>query len=218
MVVKPFDWQKPDFQELRQRMIETQLIARGICDRRVLDAMSQVPREIFVPPELRPIAYEDEPLPIGEGQTISQPYTVAFMLQELKLHGGEKVLDVGTGSGYAAAVLSRMVLEVHTIERIAPLSEHAQRRLAALGYDNVTFHIGDGTLGCAAFAPFDAIVVAAAANRLPDAYGEQLARGGRIVIPLGDPLGQSLYRLTRCDGKLIRENLGRFAFVPLIAD
>lgn len=202
--------------ELRRQMIEDQFLRRGIRDTKVIDAMLQVPREEFVPKDLREEAYEDYPLSIGYGQTISQPFTVGYMLQELNLAGDEKVLEIGTGSGYAAAVLSRIVREVHTVERISPLAEAARSRLLRLGYENVHVHLGDGTLGCPEQAPFDAIVVAAGAERLPEVYAEQLFEKGRILIPIGGPSSQSLLRFTKVSGQLISENLGKFVFVPLI--
>lgn len=201
----------------RRRMVEDQLRARHISDPRVLEAMAAVPREEFVPVALRRHAYEDGPLPIGGGQTISQPYTVAFMCQALLLEGVEKVLEVGAGSGYGAAVLSRLAREVHTVERIRALAESARASLERLGYGNVHVHVADGTLGLPAEAPFDGIVVTAATMGVPLTYLEQLAEGGRLVIPVGDPLlGQTLYRFTRHDGRLLVADLGGFAFVPLI--
>lgn len=204
------------FALLRQEMVKRQLIARGISDTRVLAAISQVPREEFVPEYLRDDAYGDWPLPIGYGQTISQPYTVAFMLQELELTGNEYVLEIGTGSGYAAAVLSLVARNVETVERIEALGVQARERLATLGYDNVRVHIADGSLGLEDLGPFDAIVVTAAAEHLPQAYREQLAEGGRIVIPLGRSFDQRLYQFRLCDGELHAKQLGAFIFVPLI--
>jgi protein-L-isoaspartate(D-aspartate) O-methyltransferase len=201
----------------RQRMVDSQLGRRGITDPRVLAAMGDVPREEFVPADVREMAYEDRALPIGHGQTISQPYTVAFMCEALALEGGEKVLEIGTGSGYAAAVLSRLAREVHTLERIPELWEEAQARLERLGYSNVQTYLANGTLGLPAQAPFDAIVVTAGAEQLPAPLREQLAEGGRIVIPLGDtPHSQSMMRFTLRSGQWQAEDLGSFAFVPLI--
>lgn len=204
------------FYALRHRMVDDQIRRRGVRDPRVLAAMREVPREEFVPEEQRDEAYEDWPLPIGFGQTISQPFTVAYMLQALQLAGWEKVLEIGTGSGYGAAVLSRLAQVVHTVERIPELSEEAKQRVARVGYGNVHFHVANGTLGLPAFAPFDAILVAAGAAELPVPYREQLADGGRIVIPIGELTGQRLFRFTLQDGHLASENLGDFAFVPLI--
>jgi protein-L-isoaspartate(D-aspartate) O-methyltransferase len=205
------------FAELRRLMVEEQLREHGITDVRVLDAMGRVPREEFVPDTARDAAYEDGPLPIGYGQTISQPYTVAFMCQALQLDGTEKVLEIGAGSGYGAAVLSLLASSVHTIERVPELGEAARTRLLQLGYDNVRVVTGDGTLGLPAEAPFDGIVVTAGAESLPDAYVRQLRPGGRIVIPIGGyRYNQTMYRFTRRDQELQVENLGGFAFVPLI--
>lgn len=206
-----------DFARLRRWMVDEQLREHGISDERVLDAMGRVPREDFVPDELRGAAYEDGPLPIGCGQTISQPYTVAFMCQALQLTGPEKVLEIGAGSGYGAAVLSRLAAQVFTVERIPELARSARANLAQAGCENVYVVAGDGTLGLPDEAPFDGIVVTAGAETLPDAYVRQLKPGGRIVIPVGrSRYGQTMYRFTRGDEHLRVENLGGFAFVPLI--
>jgi protein-L-isoaspartate(D-aspartate) O-methyltransferase len=204
------------FADMRRGMIDGQLRRRGIHDARVLEAMGSVPREEFVAEDLRDQAYDDCPLPIGHGQTISQPFTVAYMLQELRLQGDERVLDVGTGSGYAAAVLSCLVREVHSVERIAELAESARARLIRLGFARVQVHTDDGTLGCPAHAPFQAIVVAAATDVLPDAYPRQLSEGGRIVIPIGNRSCQTLYRYTKHACQLTADDLGQFMFVPLV--
>jgi protein-L-isoaspartate(D-aspartate) O-methyltransferase len=206
-----------EFARQRHEMVGAQLRRRGIRDARVLAAMEQVPRERFVPVRERSAAYDDRALPLSCGQTISQPYTVAFMCQELGLTGSENVLEIGTGSGYAAAVLSLLARHVHTIERIEWLAESARQRLSDLGYTNVTTYIGDGTLGLAEAAPFDAIVATAGGGRLPEPYREQLTENGRIVIPLQNPSGgQTLWKFTRRGNQLLEENLGRFAFVPLV--
>jgi protein-L-isoaspartate(D-aspartate) O-methyltransferase len=198
-------------------MVEQQLRPRGIHDQRVLEAMREVPRHEFVPVQNRDESYEDRPLPIGYEQTISQPLTVAYMIQALQLSGGERVMDVGTGSGYAAAVISRIVREVHSVERIPQLAKTASERLAALGYDNIHVHVSDGTLGLPSDSPYDAIVVAAGGTQLPPPYVDQLADNGRIVIPLGDRNdGQRLMRFTKRAGKVWEEDLGAFAFVPLL--
>lgn len=205
------------YAELRLRMIESQLRSRDIDDPRVLDAMNRVPREAFVLDEDRSAAYDDHAMSIGHAQTISQPYTVAFMCQAAQLTGDEKVLEIGTGSGYGAAVLSLLSREVYTVERIPELTEQARRRLEAMGYDNVHVATADGTLGFPAGAPFDAIVVTAGADVLPEALVKQLAPGGRIVIPIGEyGGGQTMYRFTKRDGELTAEDLGAFSFVPLI--
>lgn len=200
-------------------MVETQLVGRGIADRHVLKAMGKIPREEFVPDNLRVSAYQDSALPIGHGQTISQPYTVAFMCQALALKGSEKILDVGTGSGYAAAVLSQLAAQVYSVERIDKLAELAKANLKRVGLEKVQVSVADGTLGLSREAPFDAIVVAATAEQLPRPLLEQLSEGGRIVIPLGDTSrGQRMHRITLREGKICDEDLGGFAFVPLVGE
>jgi protein-L-isoaspartate(D-aspartate) O-methyltransferase len=203
---------------LRHNMVVEQLERRDIYDPRVREALEWVPREEFVPPELEDLAYDDRALPIGLEQTISQPYTVAFMCQEARIAAGDKVLEIGTGSGYGAAVLSLLACEVHTIERIEELFLEARERLARLGYKNVRVHHGDGTLGLPEEAPFDAIVCTAGAEDLPPAYPAQLAEGGRLLIPIGPPSRQQMVRIMRKDGKLQHEVLGSFGFVPLVSD
>jgi len=201
----------------RSRMVERQLRARGITDVRVLQAMGEVPREFFVPELLRESAYADGPLPIEYGQTVSQPYTVAFMCEALQLTAAATVLEIGTGTGYAACVLSHLANRVFSIERIPQLARTARQRIAALGYQNVEIVCGDGTLGLPDEAPFDAIIVTAGAPELPSAYRSQIADGGRIVIPVGRAKTlQRLCRFTRCGPELMAEDLGGFAFVPLI--
>ncbi len=204
-----------DFTALRHRMIETDLRGRGISDPRVLRAMAEVPREEFVPEAVREKAYDDRPLPIGFRQTISQPYTVAVMLESLGLQNGDTVLEIGTGSGYAAAVLSHLAATVHTVECIPEFARAAQRQLQRLGYRNVQVHVADGSLGLPEFGPYDAIVVTAAAEELPPLFAGQLADGGRLVLPLGDAYSQRLYRFTKDAGRLVSEDLGGFVFVPL---
>lgn len=201
-------------------MVERHLVTRGIRDPRVLAAMREVPREAFVPGELAEFAYEDAPLPIEEAQTISQPYIVALMAAALELEPRHRVLEVGTGSGYAAAVLSRIAAEVYTIERHGELAETARTRLEALGYANVHVRHGDGTLGWAEHGPYDAIVVAAGGPQVPDPLLAQLAVGGRLVIPVGDtPREQRLVRVRRVDaGTYAREDLGGVRFVPLVGE
>ncbi len=179
-------------------MVERQLRARGIDDERVLEAMGRVPREAFLPASLRDRAYEDAALPIAEGQTISQPYMVALICRQLALRGHERVLDVGTGSGYQAAVLAELAAEVHTIERIPALAERARETLAALGYSSrVQVHVGDGTRGLQEHAPYDAIAVAAAAPEAPASLYEQLRMRGRLVVPVGDLQEQQLETVVR---------------------
>ena len=190
------------------------LRARGVGDPRVLAAMSAVPRHRFVRPEQVEIAYADSPLPIGQGQTISQPEMVAVMLEVLALAGGEHVLEVGTGSGYQAALLAKLARDVVTVEIVPELAERARSVLAAAGADNVTVHLGDGSLGWPADAPYDAIVVAATAPRVPEALVAQLADGGRLVLPVA----QTLTRVTRHGDVLDEDRLGECAFVPLVGE
>lgn len=202
----------------RDRMVLEQLAARGVNDSRVLDAMRHVAREAFVPEHLRAFAYADQPLPIGEGQTISEPYMVGAMTEALGLEGGEKVLEIGTGSGYAAAVLAHIVRTVHTIERIPILARQAQNTLRRLGYDNVEVLEGDGSLGWAPAAPYDAIVATAEGPCIPRSLREQLKPGGRLVMPLEGPsCGQALVRMVRShDNKDSVEKIFPVRFVPLI--
>jgi protein-L-isoaspartate(D-aspartate) O-methyltransferase len=198
-------------------MVESQLRARGIGDERVLAAFRAVPREAFVPQALEEFAYEDNPLPIGEEQTISQPYVVAVTAEALGLGAGQRVLEVGTGSGYAAAILSRLGARVVTVERLPRLAEGARERLARLGYDNVQVFTGDGTLGWPDQAPYDAIAVAASGPEVPRALLEQLAVHGRLVIPVGATEDQELVRVTRTgEHTFTREVLSGVRFVPLI--
>lgn len=206
-----------NFVTARQTMNEQQLRKRDITDPRVLEAIGRVPREYFVSPESQRFAYNDSALPIDCHQTISQPYTVAFMCAAAKLTGKETVLEIGTGSGYGAAVLSHLASVVHTVERIPELAIQATERLQRLGYDNVHVYTDDGTLGLPQAAPFDAIIVTAAAEQLPEPYLAQLKEKGRIIIPLGsDSTGQRMYRFTLRNGNLAEEVLGAFVFVPLI--
>jgi protein-L-isoaspartate(D-aspartate) O-methyltransferase len=204
--------------EQRRAMVETQLVARGIRDPAVLEAMRSVPREAFVLPELVERAYDDIPLPIGEGQTISQPYIVAVMAEALQLSPDERVLEIGTGSGYAAAVLSCMVKQVYTVERLEKLATLARHRLQELGYPNVQVLHGNGMLGWPAYAPYDGIVVTASGPRVPEALQAQLGIGGRLVMPIGaHRRWQKLVRVTRTRDTTFRhEDLGAVCFVPLI--
>lgn len=205
-----------EFLEQRRAMVYEQIRDRGVNSPRVLEAMLAVPRHEFVPEGLIHDAYKDQPLPIGEGQTISQPFMVAAMTEALELTGGERVLEVGTGSGYQAAVLSLLAREVYTVETHAVLALAAQQRLERLGYANVHLHTGDGTLGLAEFAPFDAIVVAAAAPHLPPPLVEQLAEGGRLVIPVGQPDQQELLQVRKTAGHTTSRVLHYCRFVPLV--
>lgn len=209
---------EPSLQE-RERMVELQLLGRGISDPRVLDAFRSVPREAFLPPELAEFAYGDTPLPIAAGQTISQPYIVAVTVEALRLKGTERVLEIGTGSGYAAAILSRVAEEVFTVERLEPLAEAAKESLARLGYQNVRVLHGDGTLGWPEHAPYDAIAVAAGGPEIPKALLSQLTPGGRLVIPVGpDESSQELVRVVREGERFRREPIMSVRFVPLIGE
>lgn len=207
----------PDPAEARARMVEEQLRRRGITSPAVLEAMGRVPRELFVPPEERASAYEDVPLPIGHGQTISQPYMVALICQESGAGPGKRVLDVGSGSGYQAAVLAEMGATVHGIERIPELAEQSRANLEAAGYsDRVTIHVGDGTLGLPEHAPFDAIVVGAAAPSIPEPLYRQLVPRGRLVIPVGGRRGQRLEVVVATpEGPAVARSVP-CRFVPLI--
>jgi len=202
----------------RLRMVEDQLRARDIVDERVLEAMEHVPRELFVPEGERHRAYADAALPIGHGQTISQPYMVARICEALSLNGGERALDVGTGSGYQAAVLAELGADVHTIERLPELAEQARQNLAAAGYDQVQVHVGDGTLGLPQEAPFGAIAVAAAAPGLPRRLYDQLEPRGRLVVPVGGRWGQRLEVIVRSpEGPAIVRSVP-CRFVPLVGE
>ena len=199
------------------RWIDDQLLRRGISDERVLAAMERVPREQFLPDQLRDFAYEDAALPLEHGQTVSQPFIVAFICEGLALAGDERVLDVGTGSGYQAAVLAELAADIHSIERVAGLAENARRALESAGYERVHVHVGDGTLGLPELAPFGGIAVAAATAELPAALWNQLEDGRRIVLPLGRRRAQRLCVLERAgdDARLVSSVPARF--VPLVA-
>jgi protein-L-isoaspartate(D-aspartate) O-methyltransferase len=207
-----------DFNQLRQKMLDHQMRARGLRDQTVLDAINAVPREEFVPAALVESAYSDTPLPIAAGQTISQPYIVALMTDALELKFGERVLEVGTGSGYAAAILAEIAGEVYTVERLKILADNARTKLRALGYDRIHVLHGDGSLGWPEHAPFDAIVVAAAGPGVPAPLKQQLAIGGRLVIPVGGSLyTQTLLRIRRVSAQTYQQDdLGGVRFVPLI--
>jgi protein-L-isoaspartate(D-aspartate) O-methyltransferase len=202
----------------RVRMVEEQLRGRDIVDERVLAAMERVPRELFVPPDLQGRAFDDAALPIGGGQTISQPYMVARIAEELGLDGDEQVLDVGTGSGYQAAVLAELADDVHTIERIPELAELARRNLVAAGYDQVLVHEGDGSRGLPEHAPYDAVAVAAAAPGFPQTLYDQLRPGGRLVVPVGGRRGQRLEVIVRSpEGPAVLRSVP-CRFVPLVGE
>ena len=208
-----------DFSKERKWMVEQQLVPRAILDPCTLESMFKVPRHFFVPPEMVPYAYEDSPLKIGNGQTISQPYIVAQMTQSALLDSDSKALEIGTGSGYGAAVLSGICKEVYTVERIPDLAEESRRRLESLGYENVSVKLDDGTLGWPEYASYDAILVTAASPSIPQALVDQLKVGGRLIIPVGDRMSQQLIRLTKqADDNDREENLGSVRFVPLIGE
>jgi protein-L-isoaspartate(D-aspartate) O-methyltransferase len=208
--------QAENFAAERELMVSSQLHARGISDERVLSAMAHVPRHEFVAEEYRQQAYEDHPVPIGEGQTLSQPYIVAIMLEALSLTGSEKVLEVGTGSGYQTALLAELAREVYSVERHASLARSAENILHRLGYRNVSVLVGDGSQGLPDRAPFDAIIVSAAAPRIPPALFEQLREGGRMVVPVGPAYAQELQLARKQDGHPVVDNLEGCRFVPLI--
>jgi protein-L-isoaspartate(D-aspartate) O-methyltransferase len=206
------------FLTLRQRMVESQLRERGIADQRVLDAMARVPRHEFAPAHYRDHAYEDHPLPIAEGQTISQPYIVALMLEALALTSADRVLEVGTGSGYVTALLAELAAQVFSVERHATLAAGARESLARMGYANVQVIVGDGSQGLPEFAPYDAIIVSAGALELPHALVAQLAEAGRMIIPVGRPDSQQL-QLIRMEDAQPRITLRELCrFVPLISE
>ncbi|MFB0519480.1 MAG: protein-L-isoaspartate(D-aspartate) O-methyltransferase [Acidobacteriota bacterium] len=205
-----------DYQKLREYMVNTQIKARGIYDPKVLDAMLKVPRHEFVPEDMRIYAYEDRPLPIGEGQTISQPYMVALMTQCLELEGSERILEIGAGSGYQAAILAEIAASVYTIERFPSLLQRAREVLARLGYTNYKALVGDGTLGWEENAPFNGIMVTAGAPDVPPSLLEQLSDKGRLVIPIGAERYQSLFKIVKRGKKLRREFVTYCSFVPLI--
>jgi protein-L-isoaspartate(D-aspartate) O-methyltransferase len=206
------------FEEARHRMVERQLAGRGITDQRVLQAMREVPRHRFIPEDLWDMAYRDTPLPIGHDQTISQPYIVGYMTQMLHLTSDDQVLEVGTGSGYQAAILSRLAKKVHTIERVEALAQHAEQALQELGYDNILVRISDGGYGWPEAAPFDAIIVTAAAPEVPPPLTAQLAEGAPLVAPIGPSGYQELVRLTKRGERTEVEHLAPVAFVPLIGE
>ncbi|MGB9489675.1 MAG: protein-L-isoaspartate(D-aspartate) O-methyltransferase [Terriglobales bacterium] len=213
--------QQPEPRELsktqREEMVRSQLAERGICDPRVLATMRSVPRHEFVPEEFRDQAYDDNPLPIGEGQTISQPYIVAAMLEHLALRESDRVLEVGAGSGYVTALLSVLCAEVFSVERYASLALSAGTTLRRLGHTNVKMRVGDGALGWPEYAPFNAIVVSAATAVIPPALFDQLAEGGRMILPVGPPSSQELQLIRKINGRLDVTVLEGCRFVPLVA-
>ena len=208
---------KEDFRIMREKMVENQIKARGVKDPRVLAAMLKVERHVFVPAENQSSAYADQPLPIGEGQTISQPYIVALMTELLELKGQEKVLEVGTGSGYQAAILGELAKEVYGIEIVEKLASSSRDLLARLGYKNITLKAGDGYLGWPEVAPFDAIIVTCAPDHVPKPLLEQLKDGGRMVLPVGS-YSQELKKITKRSGKIETTNVIPVVFVPMTGD
>ena len=211
-----FPFQCYSFQRQREEMVRAQLAERGIHDPRVLDAMRKVPRHEFVPEAFRQDAYGDHPLPIGEGQTISQPYIVAAMLEHLALEATDRVLEVGTGSGYVTALLSLLSAEVYSVERHAPLALSAESMLRRLEYRNVKIRVGDGTQGWAEYAPFDAILVSAATAEMPPTLFAQLREGGRMMVPVGPPFSQELQLIFKVSGEPEVKILEGCRFVPLV--
>jgi protein-L-isoaspartate(D-aspartate) O-methyltransferase len=207
-----------DHERDRERMVRMQIEARGVRDPRVLEAMRTVPRHLFVPGHVIGSAYRDAPLPIGQGQTISQPYIVALMTELLELKGQEKVLEIGTGSGYQAAILGQLAAQVITVERIPQLAQEASELLVQLGYDNVHVKVGDGTLGWPDDAPYDAVIVTAASPQIPEPLKGQLTDGGRLVAPVGPRWTQELVRVRRRGDRYHSETLLGVAFVPLIGE
>jgi protein-L-isoaspartate(D-aspartate) O-methyltransferase len=205
-----------DFPKARLRMVEEQIIGRGIRDPKVIAAMKKVPRHLFVEEALQSQAYSDHPLPIGEKQTISQPYMVALMTEALKLEGREKVLEIGTGSGYQTAILSELAAKVFSIERIRSLAIRARKLIYELGYLNAEIRFSDGTSGWEEESPFDAITVTAGAPNIPQPFIDQLTMGGRLVIPVGDAYSQDLFRVTKTEERIKKEDLGGCRFVKLV--
>ena len=209
---------KPDFALARKKMVQEQLVARGIKDKRVLDAMMKVPRHLFVEEGLWHQAYGDFPLPIGQGQTISQPYIVALMTEALQLSGDDKVLEIGTGSGYQAAILAELTAHVFSIERISSMASKARKILDQLGYATVLIRVSDGTLGWQEEAPFAGIIVTAGSPAVPPTLVDQLEKGGRLVIPVGNEYSQTLLKVVKQDKGYKKNDLGGVRFVKLIGD
>ncbi len=207
-----------DFKELRDFMVKTQLIPRGIKDERVLNAMKKVPRHLFIEESMQYKSYDDMALPIGEGQTISQPYMVAVMTQLLELKGNEKVLEIGTGSGYQAAILAELAEEVYSVERVTALAIKAEERFHSLGYNNIHIKMGDGTLGWPEEAPFDRIIITAGTPKIPDPLIEQLSESGIIIAPVGERFSQQLLKVRKSKGKLLEDYHTPCVFVPLIGE
>jgi protein-L-isoaspartate(D-aspartate) O-methyltransferase len=210
---------EPDrWEAARRRMVETQIAARGVKDERVLAAMTDIPRHLFVPSTFREAAYNDSPLPIGKGQTISQPYIVAVMTELLMVKPEDRVLEIGSGSGYQAAILGKLAKSVITVERIPDVADMARENLSSVGITNVTVITGNGTIGYPGDAPYDAILITAATPSVPPPLVDQMAEGGRLVAPVGSRDLQELVRLTRKEGRTTRELFGGVVFVPLLGE
>jgi len=208
-----------DFRDKREEMVKSQLIARGISDKKVLEAFRKVPRDLFVPSEYKRFAYADQPLPIGYDQTISQPYIVAYMTEILDIHPGDKVLEIGTGSGYQAAILAEMKAEVFSVEIVKPLSMRAEITLQQSGYSAIHLKTGDGYYGWPEFAPFNFIIVTCSPSRIPDQLVQQLAEGGKMIIPVGkEGIIQFLYLLVKENDKIRQKKVMAVRFVPMVND
>jgi len=215
---KPAQTSAREFAAERERMVKEQVAMRGVTDERVLRAMRKVPREQFVPEQIRGQSYSDGPLPIGYDQTISQPFVVAFMTEKLGLRPTDRVLEIGTGSGYQAAILAELAAKVYTIEIVEPLGKRAEETLQRLGYKNVQVKIGDGYQGWSEHAPFDAVIVTCAPDHVPQPLVEQIKEGGRIVIPVGPAGDQTLYLLEKKNGRLEQRNVLPVSFVPMTGE
>ena len=210
--------ERDDLRRAREEMVENQIKDRGVTDERVLEALRKVPRHEFIQENHQSEAYDDHPLPIGNGQTISQPYIVALMTEQLELKGGEKVLEIGTGSGYQAAILAELAKEVHSVERVPELAEKARENLSRVGVKNVSVHVGDGTLGWLEDAPYDAIIITAGTPTMPEGLADQLAEGGRLVAPVGSRWRQMLELWIKREGQIQKREVLPVVFVPLIGE
>jgi protein-L-isoaspartate(D-aspartate) O-methyltransferase len=210
--------ERDDLRRAREEMVENQIKDRGVTDERVLEALRKVPRHEFIQENHQSEAYDDHPLPIGNGQTISQPYIVALMTEQLELKGGEKVLEIGTGSGYQAAILAELAKEVHSVERVPELAEKARENLSRVGVKNVSVHVGDGTLGWLEDAPYDAIIITAGTPTMPEGLADQLAEGGRLVAPVGSRWRQMLELWIKREWQIQKREVLPVLFVPLIGE
>jgi protein-L-isoaspartate(D-aspartate) O-methyltransferase len=211
-------YSKTYFDDMRRKMVEEQIVARGVTDEKVLSAVNKVERHKFVSESLWGDVYKDYPLPIEKGQTISQPYMVAIMTEELMLESSDRVLEIGTGSGYQTAILAEIAKEVYSVERVESLANDTMLKLREMGYNNIVVKMGDGSKGCKEYAPFDKIIVTAGTNHIPDSLFEQLKEAGRIVIPVGDKYTQELTVATKVNGRMQEKKLFECVFVPLIED